>query len=102
MAFVPLIFGGTVYRMLEKIMTAKLVLVLGYLSVIGLVMVSWPVIRDVATGFLRFGTVPLRAESIVLERHFTLQSQEVRRASRSGEPGSRMANRVVICSSLEG
>ena len=32
LAFVPLIFGGTVYRMLEKIMTAKLVLVLGYLS----------------------------------------------------------------------
>jgi hypothetical protein len=76
MAFVPLVFGGTVYRMLEKIMTAKLVLVLGYLSVIGLVMVSWPVVCDVATGFLRFGTVPLRAEAIVLERHFTLQSLE--------------------------
>ena len=75
LAFVPLIFGGTVYRMLEKIMTAKLVLVLGYLSIIALVMVSWPVVRDVATGFLRFGTVPLRAESIVLERHFSLQSQ---------------------------
>ena len=76
LAFVPLIFGGTVYRMLEKIMTAKLVLVLGYLSIVALVMVSWPVIRDVATGFLRFGTVPLRAESIVLERHFSLQSQD--------------------------
>jgi hypothetical protein len=75
LAFVPLIFGGTVYKMLEKIMTAKLVLVLGYLSIIAVLMVSWPVVRDVATGFLRFGTVPLRAESIVLERHFSLQSQ---------------------------
>ena len=72
LAFVPLIFGGTVYRMLEKIMTAKLVLVLGYLSIIALAMVSWPVVRDVATGFLRFGTVPLRAETIVLDRHFSL------------------------------
>jgi hypothetical protein len=76
LAFVPLIFGGTVYRMLEKIMTAKLVLVLGYLSLIAVAMVSWPVVWDVATGFLRFGTVPLRAETIVLDRHFSLHSDE--------------------------
>jgi hypothetical protein len=75
LAFVPLIFGGTVYRMLEKIMTAKLVLVLGYLSIIAVTMVSWKVVRDVATGFLRIGTVPLRAETIVLDRHFSLQSE---------------------------
>ena len=73
LAFVPLIFGGTVYRMLEKIMTAKLVLVLGYLSLIAVTLVSWPVIRDVCTGFFRVGTVPLRAETIVLERDFTIQ-----------------------------
>jgi hypothetical protein len=76
LAFVPLIFGGTVYRMLEKIMTAKLVLVLGYLSIIAMAMVSRPVIRDVAAGFARFGTVPLRAETIVLERHFSLQADD--------------------------
>jgi hypothetical protein len=76
LAFVPLIFGGTVYRMLEKIMTAKLVLVLGYLSLIAATMVSWPVIRDVCTGFLRFGTAPLRAETIILEQHFTLQERD--------------------------
>jgi len=76
LAFVPLIFGGTVYRMLEKIMTAKLVLVLGYLSLIAVTMVSWPVIRDVCTGFLRFGTVPLRAQTIILERHFSLQERQ--------------------------
>ena len=42
LAFVPLIFGGTVYRMLEKIMAAKLVVVLGYLSIIAVTMVSAP------------------------------------------------------------
>jgi hypothetical protein len=73
LAFVPLIFGGTVYRMLEKIMTAKLVVVLGYLSIIALLLVSWPVVRDVAEGFVRFGTVPLRAQTIILERHFTVE-----------------------------
>ncbi len=61
LAFVPLVFGGTVYRMLEKIMTAKLVLVFGYLSLIAVTMVSWPVIRDVCTGFFSFGVLPARA-----------------------------------------
>jgi hypothetical protein len=64
LAFVPLMFGGTVYRMLEKVMTAKLVLVLGYLTVIAVCMVSLPVFADVAAGFVRFGTVPLRADTI--------------------------------------
>jgi hypothetical protein len=64
LAFVPLVFGGTVYRMLEKVMTAKLVLVLGYLTVIAVCMVSWPVFADVAAGFMRFGTLPVRADTI--------------------------------------
>src|SRR4051812_46482131 len=76
LAFVPLIFGGTVYRMLEKIMTAKLVVVLGYLSIVAVTMVSWPVFRDVVSGFVGVGTVPLRSETIVLERHFSLQADE--------------------------
>src|SRR3954447_21004058 len=76
LAFVPLIFGGTVYRMLEKIMPAKLVLVLGYLSIIAVTMVSLPVIKDVATGFARFGTLPLRAQSIVIDRQFSLESKD--------------------------
>jgi hypothetical protein len=76
LAFVPLIFGGTVYRMLEKIMTAKLVIVLGYLSIVAVTMVSWPVFRDVAAGFVRFGTVPLRCDTIVLERHFSLLAED--------------------------
>ena len=32
LAFVPLIFGGTIYRMLEKVMSLKLILILGYLT----------------------------------------------------------------------
>jgi hypothetical protein len=76
LAFVPLVFGGTVYRMLERIMTVKLVVVLGYLSLIAVTLVSWPVIREVCIGFVSFGTVPLRAQSIILERHFTLQERQ--------------------------
>ena len=73
LAFVPLIFGGTVYRMLEKIMAAKLVVVLGYLSIIAVTMVSAPVMWDVVTGFFRFGTVPLRPETLIVDRHFSVR-----------------------------
>lgn len=76
LAFLPLIFGGTVYRMLEKIMTAKLVVVLGYLSVIAVTMVSAPVVWDVMTGFVRFGTVPLRPETLIVGRHFNVTEIE--------------------------
>lgn len=75
LAFVPLIFGGTVYRMLERIMTAKLVLVLGYLSIVAVCMVSLHVFADVLTGFLGFGTIPLRADTIIAGRHFSIRAQ---------------------------
>ena len=61
LSFVPLIFGGKVYRMLEWIMTLKLVVVLGYLTFIAVFMVSGAVIWDVATAFFRFGNVPLES-----------------------------------------
>jgi hypothetical protein len=75
LAFVPLIFGGTVYRMLEKIMTAKLVVVLGYLGLLAIFMVSAPVAWSVATGFFRFGTVPIRANTIIVGRHFNIDDR---------------------------
>lgn len=73
LAFVPLIFGGTIYRMLEKIMAAKLVVVLGYLSIIAVTMVSAPVVWDVVTGFVGFGVVPLRPETLIVGRHFSVR-----------------------------
>ena len=69
-AIVPLIFGGTVYRMLEKIMSFKLIFVLVYLTVIAAFMVSWPVAKEVATGFVSPGIVPIRADTIVSGPHF--------------------------------
>jgi hypothetical protein len=63
-AFVPLIFGGTVYRMLEKVMTLKLAYVLSYLTVVSVLMVSGAVWWEVLGGFCRFGTIPIRADKI--------------------------------------
>jgi hypothetical protein len=76
LCFVPLIFGGTVYRMLEKIMSIKLVLVLGYLTVLTFFMVSPRVGWEVVTGFFRFGDYPQRADTILVDRHFALSIEE--------------------------
>ncbi|MEX0677484.1 MAG: Nramp family divalent metal transporter [Pirellulales bacterium] len=76
LAFVPLIFGGTIYRMLEKIMSIKLVLVLGYLIFMCAFFVSPRVGWEVVTGFFRFGDFPLRADTIVVDRHFSLSAEE--------------------------
>ncbi|HND53162.1 MAG TPA: Nramp family divalent metal transporter, partial [Pirellulaceae bacterium] len=72
LSFVPLIFGGTVYRMLEKVMTFKLVVVLGYLSFVAIFMVSTAIIIEVFCGFFLFGTVPLRADTVIAGKHFTV------------------------------
>ena len=100
LAFVPLIFGGTVYRMLEKIMTAKLVLVLGYLSIIA---------RD--DGLL--ARHPRRGHRLRPVRHRAAPGRDDRarapflapgrrgHGAGSGprEPGSRTASRPATCSS---
>ena len=59
-AFLPLIFGGTIYRVIEKMMTFKVVVVLLVLSVIAVFQVSLDNAVEVVTGFVRFGQVPDR------------------------------------------
>ena len=71
-AFVPLAFGGTIYKMVERLMSAKLILVLGYCIIITALMVPGNIAWEVVQGFFRFGTVPRRAETIILGPHFTL------------------------------
>src|SRR5439155_333896 len=53
-AFLPLIFGGTIYKMLLRIFTFKLGVVLVYLSITAVLMVSAFNAREVVTGFFRF------------------------------------------------
>jgi hypothetical protein len=70
LAFIPLIFGGTIYRMLEKVMTLKLILILSYLTFVVTFLVSPHNIWEVASGFIEFGTYPERAETIIVDPHF--------------------------------
>jgi hypothetical protein len=57
-AFLPLIFGGKVYTALERVMTVKLVLVLGYLSFVTLTFVSWDTWGEILSGLFKFGVLP--------------------------------------------
>ncbi len=56
--FVPLIFGGKIYNSIERVMTVKVFLVLGYLGGLCLVMVDGAVWRDVLSGLVKFGSIP--------------------------------------------
>ncbi len=76
LAFVPLIFGGTIYKMLLRIFTIKLILVLIYLSFFAAFTVSGANAWDIFSGFFRFGQVPVRADTVIAGRHFTLQEQD--------------------------
>jgi hypothetical protein len=70
-AFVPLVFGGTVYRMLERIMLVKLVIVLVYLITVTALMVTPRSAGEVVKGFVGFGNLPLRAETVIVNGDFT-------------------------------
>jgi hypothetical protein len=51
-AFIPLIFGGKIYKVLEAIMTVKIVLVLAYLLLIGFLFISPSAWAEAFGGFV--------------------------------------------------
>ena len=58
-ALLPLLFGGKVYNTVEKVMAAKTVLVLSYLTFLGVFYVDWQVWVEIFSGFVRFGALPV-------------------------------------------
>jgi len=75
-AFLPLIFGGKISSMLERLMFVKLVVVFGFLLFVGLFMVSAGNVYEVISGFFRVGSIALRADSVVAGPHFSLMERE--------------------------
>lgn len=56
----PVLVGGKVYNVLQWIMTAKVVIVLGFCLFVGLTLVSWQSWRNVFTGFIMLGNIPVK------------------------------------------
>ncbi len=60
LAMLPLIFGGKIYNTLKLVMSFKIISVLGFLLFIALFFSSFDTWREILTGFVRFGTVPVQ------------------------------------------
>lgn len=56
---VPVLVGGKVYNMLQAVMTAKVLFILGFCLVIGVCFVGPASWLNIFSGFLKFGTVPV-------------------------------------------
>jgi len=76
LAFVPLIFGGTIYRSIERLMSLKIMFVLGFLCILSFFVVSPANMREAVTGFVRIGVLPLRADTIIVGPHFEVTETE--------------------------
>ncbi len=60
-AMLPLIFGGKIYDTLKAVMSFKIVAVLGFLLFIAIFFSNLNTWREIALGFVRFGTVPIES-----------------------------------------
>ncbi len=104
LAFLPLIFGGTIYRSIERLMSFKVMLVLGFLCILALFTASYSNVYEVVTGFFRFGALPLRADTIVVGPHFELsESSGGRRYTIKGtvEPDQTLVTEFVAARGQE-
>ena len=59
-ALVPLLVGGKVYNSLKVVMSFKIAVVLSFLLLTALLFSHPATWKDILTGFVRFGTVPVR------------------------------------------
>ncbi|HVX64427.1 MAG TPA: Nramp family divalent metal transporter [Pirellulales bacterium] len=59
LAMVPLIFGGKVYNSLKVVMSFKIVTVFGFLMVVAFLYSQPSTWREIASGFVKFGNVPV-------------------------------------------
>ncbi|MEX2114890.1 MAG: Nramp family divalent metal transporter, partial [Pirellulales bacterium] len=59
-AMLPMIVGGKIYNTLKALMTFKIVTVLGFLLFLAIFFSTAQTWREILTGFVRFGTVPVQ------------------------------------------
>lgn len=57
----PILVGGKVYNMMQFVMTTKVVVVLGFCTIVGVTLVSAENWGHVFSGFFKFGNVPVVA-----------------------------------------
>lgn len=63
LCLVPLIFGGKIYNSIKAVLSAKVIIVLGFLMLLAITQTSWETWSSITAGFFQFGTVPTGATS---------------------------------------
>jgi Mn2+/Fe2+ NRAMP family transporter len=58
----PVLMGGKVYNMLQLVMTGKVIIVLSFCLIMGLLFVHWRHWIEVFSGFVKFGVLPVVME----------------------------------------
>ena len=59
-ALIPLIFGGKILSALKVVMAFKIITVMGFLLVLAVINPNWGTWKEIFTGFVKVGTVPIR------------------------------------------
>jgi hypothetical protein len=59
LVLLPLIFGGKIYDALKWVMGLKLVVVIGFLLILGIFFARWQSWAEIGGGLFQFGTVPV-------------------------------------------
>ena len=91
-AVLPVLAGGKVYNTLQWVMTTKVVVVLGFCLVVGLLCVSPVNWGKIFGGFLKFGTVP----TIAADGHETTVNLFAHRYSEGSWPLIALGNIAVL------
>lgn len=63
MVMLPLIFGGKIYNSLRVVMSFKLIVVIGFLMIMGIFFAKPESWVEIFTGLFKFGTLPVASES---------------------------------------
>ncbi|MBI2824742.1 MAG: Nramp family divalent metal transporter [Planctomycetia bacterium] len=69
-SLVPLIFGGKIYNALKAILTFKIVTVFAFLLFVAFCFSSATTWREILSGFVKFGTVPVHGSTDQLDNVF--------------------------------
>ena len=90
LTLIPLVVGGKVYDTLKALISVKVVVVLGFLLLLAVTLSTWDTWRQILSGFVQFGTVPVAGEG------FQTRNVFVSLANGQGLPDVDFSNIVTL------
>jgi hypothetical protein len=63
LAMIPLVVGGKIFNSLRVVMSAKLVIIFGFLLILAIFYSHFSTWTEIGSGFFKFGTIPVRGDN---------------------------------------